>query len=303
MKRSVQAISSSPCCGERERSTLRSRAAAISGSRSRSRALEQRIEQALAHAERRDHDLSRLDRAHQIFQHQRGIGEQRPAGGVDHLDLRQRLGVDAMHQPGEFQRLARARSVTVHDVQRIAGLPHVQPRQRAPGAADRVEGAALACLAACRDRRSASSTIFSAFLSDLPAMSCRPGRRAAASRRDCTRGRARRPVRASRRRDRRRCRRAGGCRRPRRARSAAPRACRTESSIGVRQMRSASAMKARPLRASRQAAVAIAQIRRPAGCRTARGSAAARRAPCRPRPAPAGRWTAPRGRGRPAPFR
>ena len=34
----------------------------------------------------------------------------------------------------------------MHDVQRIAGLPHVQARQRTPGAADRIEGPALAAL-------------------------------------------------------------------------------------------------------------------------------------------------------------
>ena len=38
----------------------------------------------------------------------------------------------------------------MHDVQRIAGLPHVQPGERAPGAADGVEGAALAALEQAR---------------------------------------------------------------------------------------------------------------------------------------------------------
>src|SRR5262249_40895927 len=36
--------------------------------------------------------------------------------------------------------------IAVHDMQRIAGLPHVQPRQRPPGAADGVEAAVLASL-------------------------------------------------------------------------------------------------------------------------------------------------------------
>ena len=49
-----------------------------------------------------------------------------------------------MHQARELQRLARGDVVIVHDVERIAGLPHVQPRQRAPGAADRVEGTVFA---------------------------------------------------------------------------------------------------------------------------------------------------------------
>ena len=46
-----------------------------------------------------------------------------------------------MDQTGEVVRLARGHDIAVHHVQRIAGLPHVQARQRAPGAADRVEGA------------------------------------------------------------------------------------------------------------------------------------------------------------------
>jgi hypothetical protein len=57
MKRSVQSISSKPCSGERERSRLRSCAAAIRPSL-RARAPAVRIEQPLAHAERRDHDLA-----------------------------------------------------------------------------------------------------------------------------------------------------------------------------------------------------------------------------------------------------
>ena len=38
----------------------------------------------------------------------------------------------------------------MHDVQRIAGLPHVQTRQRTPGAADRIKGPALAALEHCK---------------------------------------------------------------------------------------------------------------------------------------------------------
>ena len=110
--------------------------------------VEQRVEQALAHAERREHHLARLGLAHDVLEHQRRIGQQRPAGGGHDLDLRQRFRMDAAHQPAEFQRLLGADDVAVHDMQRIAGLRHVQPGQRAPGAADRVEGAALAALAA-----------------------------------------------------------------------------------------------------------------------------------------------------------
>ena len=103
-----------------------------------------RIEQALAHAERGDDDVLRPRDPHQVFQHQRRIGEQRPAGIGDHLDLRKHFGIDPVHEAGEIERLFRRHHVAVHDVERIAGLPHVQARQRAPGAADGVEGAALA---------------------------------------------------------------------------------------------------------------------------------------------------------------
>ncbi len=123
---------------------MSSAAAWMSGSCALLLLLEQRIEQALAHAEHGDHHLLRLDHAHQIFHHQRGVSQQRPAGGVDDFDLGQRLGVDAVHQAREFERLARGDAVIVHDMERIAGLPHVEAGERAPGAADRVEGAALA---------------------------------------------------------------------------------------------------------------------------------------------------------------
>ena len=67
--------------------------------------LEQRIEQALAHAERREHHLARLADAHHVFEHQRRIGEQRPARIGHHFDVGQRLDIDPVHQAGEFQRL------------------------------------------------------------------------------------------------------------------------------------------------------------------------------------------------------
>ena len=49
-----------------------------------------------------------------------------------------------MHQAGEIERLLGRHHIAVHDMQRIAGLPHVQAGKRSPGAADGVEGAALA---------------------------------------------------------------------------------------------------------------------------------------------------------------
>ena len=49
-----------------------------------------------------------------------------------------------MHQAGKLVGFLGRDDVAVHDVQRIAVLPHVQPGERAPGAADGVEAAPLA---------------------------------------------------------------------------------------------------------------------------------------------------------------
>ena len=43
---------------------------------------------------------------HEVLEHQRRIGEQRPAGVGHHLDLRQRFGIDPVHEAGELERLA-----------------------------------------------------------------------------------------------------------------------------------------------------------------------------------------------------
>ena len=49
-----------------------------------------------------------------------------------------------MHQTGEIEGFLGGQGVAMHDVERVAGLPHVQPRQCAPSAADGVESASLA---------------------------------------------------------------------------------------------------------------------------------------------------------------
>ena len=108
----------------------------------------------------------------------------------------------------------------------------------------------------------AASTIFSAFLSDLPVMSCKarppsgsvtpPRTRAPCTSTSSSEPPPRSPTMPS------------GLWMPDTTPSAVRCASRLPDRIviGVRQMRAASAMKARPLRASRQAAVAIAQILR-----------------------------------------
>ena len=54
----------------------------------------------------------------------------------------QRLGIDALDELGELQRLLRRHRVPVHHVQRISGLPHVQTGKRAPRSANRIKIAA-----------------------------------------------------------------------------------------------------------------------------------------------------------------
>ena len=109
-------------------------------------ALEHRIEQSLAHAQRGEHHLPRLADAQDVFEHERRVRQQRPPRIVHHFDIRQRFDIDPMHQSGELERFVGGNGIAVHHVQRIAGLPHVQPRHRAPGAADGIEGAVLASL-------------------------------------------------------------------------------------------------------------------------------------------------------------
>ena len=146
-------------------------------------------------------------------------------------------------------------------MQRIAGLRHVQLRERAPGAADGVEGAALAALAAASTSASALLTIFSAFLIDLPERSCSASPPSGSvmpglMRLPCTSTSSsepppRSPTMPS------------GRWKPETTPSAVSSASRWPeiTSILVRQMRSAAAMKALPLRASRQAAVASTHSR------------------------------------------
>ena len=91
--------------------------------------LEQRIEQALAHAERGKHHLPRLADTQDVFKNERRVRQQRPPRIRHHLDIGERIDVDPVHELGEFERFVSRDRIAVHDMQRIAGLPHVQPRQ------------------------------------------------------------------------------------------------------------------------------------------------------------------------------
>ena len=172
IKRSVQSISSSPCAGERERRMLRSRAAAISGSCFFSARVEQVVEQTFTHAERGEDDVLRPCHAHDVFEHKRAIGEQRAPGIGDDFDARQHLGVHAMHEPRELERLACRDGVAVRHMQRITRLPHVQAGKRAPRSADGIEGAAAAAAQGVSTATARFCTIRSAFLIDFADASC-----------------------------------------------------------------------------------------------------------------------------------
>ena len=67
-----------------------------------------------------------------------------PAGAYEKITGVLRLGIDPVHETRELERFPRRHHVAVHDVELAAGLPHVQPRQRAPSAADGIKGAAFA---------------------------------------------------------------------------------------------------------------------------------------------------------------
>ena len=303
MKRSVHAISSSPWAGERERSTLSSLAAVSSASCSRSLASEHRIEQALAHSERGNHDFLRTRDPHHVLEHERCIGEKRTPGVGHHLDARERLGIDTMHETGKIERLFRRHHIAMHDVQRVAGLPHVQARQRPPCSADRIERAALAAFqdASILERRP----------DDLFRLLDRLRRdvlqREAAERQCHARlhpvavdfGRAR----ASPRRDRRRSRPACGIRTPHRAPTVPPRACRRgRRSLSGRCAPPPQQRICRSWRHGRRRLQSPRAERHRAG-RKGRGSAAAPRMPSRPHRPATNPLSAPRVQARRAPSR
>ena len=82
-----------------------------------------------------------------MFEHQRRVAEQRPAGVGDSLDIGQHVGGGQPPQAlREIKRIGCGDRIAVHHLQRIAALDDVDARQRAPGAADRIEGAAAAGL-------------------------------------------------------------------------------------------------------------------------------------------------------------
>ena len=158
-------------------------------------------------------------------EHKRAVWQQLAAWFRDHFDVVQRLGIDALDELGELQRLLRRHRVPVHHVQRISGLPHVQAGKRAPRSADRIK------LRPARPFKigsssSAATTILRAFFNECDAYRRARDRRREASRRSQSRRREPRPIRASRRPGRPRFRPGRYMLAITRARRVAPRACR-----------------------------------------------------------------------------
>ena len=104
-------------------------------------AVELLVEQALAHAAGRDRELARAPDPDDLLQHHRAVGQQRAARLGHALDVLQQGRVGALHHLEEVQLVRGLDAVAVHDVERIAPGRLMQPRQRPPGAAHRVEAA------------------------------------------------------------------------------------------------------------------------------------------------------------------
>jgi hypothetical protein len=99
-------------------------------------------QQALADAERGDRDLPGLPHANDLFEHHGAVGEERPARLGDLLDILQGLGIDPLDQLQKIEAVLRAHGVAMHHMERVIPGRHVELGERAPGTADRIEGAA-----------------------------------------------------------------------------------------------------------------------------------------------------------------
>ena len=139
----IQASSRSPCCSKRPSPAPASRAASISGSSARSLGRQLVVEQALADAEAGDDQPVGIEHADQRLaaagSHWAGSGSAtaRPTGcrGRSPLSI---FASAALRSVGPVDRHV----VLVGDRQRMVGQRHFEPGERAPAAADQVEGPA-----------------------------------------------------------------------------------------------------------------------------------------------------------------
>ena len=106
--------------------------------------VEQREQEAFAHAERRDDDPRRPHCGDDFLQHHGPVWQQRAAclrHALDALDL---LDLAARHLAQEGRRLLHPHFVVMHHGERIGRGVHVEPRQISPRPADGIEGPARA---------------------------------------------------------------------------------------------------------------------------------------------------------------
>jgi len=123
-----------------------------------------RVKQAFAHPEGRKHDGLRVCDADDVFKNQRRIGQQRTPRVGDGVDIGQHIGRgEPPESLREIQRLRGRNRVAVHHAQGITALDDVDPGQRTPGPADRIEGAATAGLEAGNPGQFVLDDAFGAF--------------------------------------------------------------------------------------------------------------------------------------------
>ncbi len=97
-----------------------------------------------ADAEGRHDDPRRAHRLDDLIEHSGAVGEERAAIARHHLHRVYRVDIPAEKHAAKLRCLAGLDFVVMHDMEGVALLAHVEPGQRPPGAADRVEWPACA---------------------------------------------------------------------------------------------------------------------------------------------------------------
>ena len=104
------------------------------------------VEVALAQALRGKRHRLRAGRAQDRAHHVAGDGQAVAPPARHARDLFQRARAQPAHHVGEVPHVSRRHPVSVDDVERVVGARHVEPGDRAPRPAYRIEGAAFAAL-------------------------------------------------------------------------------------------------------------------------------------------------------------
>src|SRR5205085_11823751 len=86
-----------------------------------------------------------LPYTHDLFEHERRIGQQRPSRVGDDFEIGQHIRRDDSAQaPYEIERVCCAYRIAMHDPQRVTALHDVDPGQGPPCSSHRVKCAATA---------------------------------------------------------------------------------------------------------------------------------------------------------------